>query len=144
MSPVTFLPEKGDGVGQDLEGEEGDADGQDHRQHREFRAQETVDVLQEEIRVLEVKQKPHVLHDGGNQEQDSQPGPPGLVHGGHDPVVEEDGGQEDQEEIRLPHPVEHQGGRHQPELHPGGPPGPPQELEAQEDHGEKQENKSVG
>ena len=100
-----------DGVGHGLEGVEADADGQGQSQCGDARAQQAVQVIDGEIRVLEEAQDAQVAHHIHDQHRLGGLLLSGIPEMADEPgvgVVEHRGEQHDQDILRLTPAVEHQ------------------------------------
>ena len=99
-----------DGVGHGLEGVEADADGQGQSQRGDTGAQQAVQVVDGEIRVLEEAQDPQIAHHVHDQHGLGGLLLPGVLKMADEPgvgVVEHRGEQHDQDILRLAPAVEH-------------------------------------
>ena len=108
-----------DGVAHGLEGEEGNANGQGHPQHRQADARDGGQVHRQEVPVLEKAQKQQVEH---HRLPHKPPGlfviGPVLLHQQAMGVVDENGEEHDEDVDRLSPAVKHQAHRQQHQIPP--------------------------
>ena len=140
----TLTPVVGDGIHQDLEGKEGDADGEDGGEEGDACPKNEVNVFHEEVGIFKVYQQPDVPHHRRQQQRPPVQQPIRPVQGPDDQIVEKDGSGKHKDEFRLSQPIENQRGQHQPALHGGYHFLLPQQVVYHQHHRQEHKNKTVG
>ena len=92
-------------IGNLLKGKEADAQGQQNGMQRHLRVEKGAEIFQEEVIILEVKQNAQIQQNGDNHFRFTQTGPFGSGHRPGKQVIQDDGGQNQDQVGRMEIPV---------------------------------------